>query len=173
MVGFFFVNSIFFVIFIKVFRGESRAAATFKMECFVIIVNGWKPLTIVTKHSILDAAAALDPPLVLHFIWGGKRCFQHCIFCFIVCQTMVRNLLQTLNVGNRKSRNKLNSLSLFCTLMVSFFKLQNTEFEDDQTIYLLKKKTLIKEEMHDNSSPLILDTDIAKLKNESLVKRLS
>ena len=66
MVGFFFVNSIFFVIFIKVFRGESRAAATFKMECFVIIVNGWKPLTIVTKHSILDAAAALDPPLVLH-----------------------------------------------------------------------------------------------------------
>ena len=66
MVGFFFVNSIFFVIFIKVFRGESRAAATFKMECFVIIVNGWKPLTIVTKHSILDAAATLDPPLVLH-----------------------------------------------------------------------------------------------------------
>ena len=105
MFGFFFVNSIFFVIFIKVFRGESRAAATFKMECFVIIVNGWKPLTIVTKHSILDAAAALDLPLVLHFIWGWKRCFQHGIFCFIVCQTMVRNLLQTLNVDNRKSRN--------------------------------------------------------------------
>ena len=33
------------------------------MEHFVIIVNGWKPLTITTKHSILDAAAALDPPL--------------------------------------------------------------------------------------------------------------
>ena len=24
-------------------RGGSRAAATSKMECFVIIVNGWKP----------------------------------------------------------------------------------------------------------------------------------
>ena len=33
------------------------------MECFVIIVNGWEPLTIITKHSILDVAAALDPPL--------------------------------------------------------------------------------------------------------------
>ena len=32
------------------------------MECFVIIVNDWKPLTIITKHSILDVIAALDPP---------------------------------------------------------------------------------------------------------------
>ena len=44
-------------------RGGSRTAATSKIECFVIIVNGWKPLTIITKHSILDVAAALDPPL--------------------------------------------------------------------------------------------------------------
>ena len=44
-------------------RGGSRAAATSKIECFVIMVNGWKPLTIITKHSILDVAAALDPLL--------------------------------------------------------------------------------------------------------------
>ena len=44
-------------------RGGSRAATTSKMECFVIIVNGFQPLTIITKHSILDVAAALDPPL--------------------------------------------------------------------------------------------------------------
>ena len=44
-------------------RGGSRAAATSKMECFVIIVNGFQPLTIITKHSILDVVAALDPPL--------------------------------------------------------------------------------------------------------------
>ena len=43
------------------FRGGSRTAATSKMERFVIIVNGWKPLTIITKRSILDVAAALDP----------------------------------------------------------------------------------------------------------------
>ena len=29
----------------------------------MIIVNGWKPLTIITKHSILDVAASLDTPL--------------------------------------------------------------------------------------------------------------
>ena len=33
----------------------------------MIIVNGFKPLTIITKRSILDVAAALDPPLTL---WG-------------------------------------------------------------------------------------------------------
>ena len=44
-------------------RGGSRTAATSKMERFVIIVNGLQPLTIITKRSILDVAAALDPPL--------------------------------------------------------------------------------------------------------------
>ena len=38
-------------------RDGSRDAATSKMECFVIIVNGSKPW-------ILDVAAALDPSLV-------------------------------------------------------------------------------------------------------------
>ena len=44
-------------------KGGSRAAATSKMERFAIIVNGFQPLTIITKRSILDATAALDPPL--------------------------------------------------------------------------------------------------------------
>ena len=44
-------------------RGGSRTAATSKMELFVIIVNGWKPLTIITKSSILDVAAVLDSPM--------------------------------------------------------------------------------------------------------------
>ena len=46
-------------------RGESRAVATSKMERFVIIVNGFQPLTIITKRSILVDAVALDPPLVI------------------------------------------------------------------------------------------------------------
>ena len=44
-------------------RDGSRAAATSKMERFVIIVNGFQPLTIITKCSILDVVAALDSPL--------------------------------------------------------------------------------------------------------------
>ena len=39
-------------------RGGSRAAATSRMEYFVIIVNGVEPITIITKHSILDVAGA-------------------------------------------------------------------------------------------------------------------
>ena len=33
------------------------------MKHFVIIVNGFQPLTIITKCSILDVAAVLDLPL--------------------------------------------------------------------------------------------------------------
>ena len=35
------------------------------MERFVIIVNGFQSLTIITKRSILDVATVLDPPLVI------------------------------------------------------------------------------------------------------------
>ena len=48
---------------ISIARGGSRTAATSKMERFVIIVNGFQPLTIITKRSIFDVAAVLDPPL--------------------------------------------------------------------------------------------------------------
>ena len=41
------------------------AITPLKMKRFVIIVNGWKPLTIITKRSILDVAAVLDPPLLM------------------------------------------------------------------------------------------------------------
>ena len=52
------------------FRGGSRAAATSKIERFVIIVNGFQPLTITIKRSILDVAAALDLPLsFVSFQW--------------------------------------------------------------------------------------------------------
>ena len=54
-----FVNAFFII------RGGYWTAATFKMELFVIIVNGWKLLTIITKLSILYVAAVLDPPLIM------------------------------------------------------------------------------------------------------------
>ena len=44
-------------------RGGSRAAATSKIERFVIIVD-FQPLISITKRSILDVAAALYPPLI-------------------------------------------------------------------------------------------------------------
>ena len=53
-------------------RGGSRAAATSKMEHFVIIVNGFQPLTIITMCSTLDVAAALDPPLSIRQSLSSK-----------------------------------------------------------------------------------------------------
>ena len=57
---------------IKKLTGRSRAAGTSKTECFVIIVNGWKPLTIITNHSILDVAATLDPLLIMGKMLNGS-----------------------------------------------------------------------------------------------------
>ena len=45
-------------------KGGSRTAATSKVELFVVIVNGFQPLIIITKRSTLDVAAVLDPSLV-------------------------------------------------------------------------------------------------------------
>ena len=44
-------------------RGGSRIAATPKVELFATIVNGFQPLTVITKSSALDVAAVQDPPL--------------------------------------------------------------------------------------------------------------
>ena len=63
--------------FVAQLRSGFRTAATSKLECFEIIVNGWKPLTIITKCSILDVTAALDPPLQLagkcHNLYNRKK----------------------------------------------------------------------------------------------------
>ena len=45
------------------FRDGSRATATSKKERFVIIVNDFWPLNIITKRSILDVAVTLDPTI--------------------------------------------------------------------------------------------------------------
>ena len=57
-------------------RGGSRTAATSKMERFVIIVNGWKPFTIITKRSILEVAEVLGP------LWVGCQ-----TICFLLGNT--------------------------------------------------------------------------------------
>ena len=48
---------------LTIIRGGSRIAPSSKMELFVIMVNGFQPLTIITKCSILEVVVVLDPPL--------------------------------------------------------------------------------------------------------------
>ena len=56
-------------------RGGSKTVATSKMELFVIIVNGFQPLTIITNCSILDVTAVLDPPLTNLAIFQSVMAF--------------------------------------------------------------------------------------------------
>ena len=51
-----------------------------KMERFVIIINGWKSLTILTKCSILDVATTLDLPLLSRVVCPPISIFDS-IFC--------------------------------------------------------------------------------------------
>ena len=53
------------------------------MEHFGIIVNGWKQLTIIAKHSILDVAAVLDPPVT---ILSDFLIFQSDLFSSIIIE---------------------------------------------------------------------------------------
>ena len=62
-----------FTFFYKISKGGSRTAARSKMECFLIIVNGFSPLTIITKRSIFDVAAGLDPPLIRFRFFRKKK----------------------------------------------------------------------------------------------------
>ena len=59
--------------------GGSRTAATSKEELFAIIVNGWKPLTIITKNFILDVAVVLDTPLqwYIYFSFNSDSNLSH------------------------------------------------------------------------------------------------
>ena len=75
-------------------RGGSGTAATSKMEHFVIIVGGWKPLTIITKHSILDVPTGLDPPLIMAEQWK--------VLNFVFSQDHVFFFLNNLFTKNEK-----------------------------------------------------------------------
>ena len=73
------------LVFWDIVRSGSGAAATSKMECFVIIVNGF------TKRSILDVAAALDPPLIVYSTFPHRN--QTCNIYIFNVRITIRMLL--------------------------------------------------------------------------------
>ena len=79
-----------------VFRDGSRTAATSKMDIFVIIVNGFQPLTVITKGSILDVAAVLDPPLVLSLFLYFSLIYLGTLKLRKIKRTLVKVKLKTL-----------------------------------------------------------------------------
>ena len=95
-------------------RGGSRTAATSKVERFVIIVNSFQPLYIITKCSILDIAAVLDPPLKACLAITGaiKGTSRECLY----------NDLRILSLSSRRWCRKLCAIhKLFSAQCPKYF----------------------------------------------------
>ena len=76
-------------------RGGSRTAATSKMELFVIIVNGFQPLTIITKCTILNVTAVLDPPPDQEFAFHLR---MTCALVFVPPEDVINVFEQITNI---------------------------------------------------------------------------
>ena len=82
-------------------RGRSRTAATKKIKLFVIIVNGFQPLTIITKSSILDVAVVLDPPLTSEVYGLDSKTSIHIVYhilYYIIYRKVKTNLEENNNL---------------------------------------------------------------------------
>ena len=126
-------------------RGGSRIAATSKMEHFVMIVSSFQPLTIITKSSILDVAAALDPPLktipqsflnyfVLQQTW--KSVHPDCHFVFLLNWKTKSKLLYLFSFLTLIMKMKIQKLSSFLHLMNIYVGFQILPF----TFHFHKKR---------------------------------
>ena len=120
-----FNSQVLFMISYKevVIRGGSRATAASKMECFVIINNGFQPLIIITKRSILDVAAALDPPLVIGN-WNQIQKIQWRLIFF-------------LNIFLKSSESDGGNKMYFSNASVSLQHLKIKKFNKEIIRYLL------------------------------------
>ena len=76
------------------------------MEHFVIIVKGWKLLTVITKRSILDVAASLDRPLAIAEIQKPEELwrFFYCLLNNIKsCDAKKMTMIVKKEIQNTKS----------------------------------------------------------------------
>ena len=97
-----------------IIRGGSRTVATSKMELFVIIVNGFQPLTIITKSAILDVATVLDLPLIMMIMM-----LMNC-FCAMVDRRKAFSLISSREHCQRSSPSRI-----YDTLRAGFEPAQN------------------------------------------------
>ena len=85
----------------------------------MIIVNGWKPLTIITKRSILDVAALPDTPLV------------SASFFFLFFRLFMQNRY---NLSILQQNYLIELLCLYCWCE-KFLKDKKGEFKSDKTSF--------------------------------------
>ena len=100
--------------------GGSRVAATCNMEHFVIIVNGWKLLSIITKLSIMDVAAALGPSL------RSLGLFHHYTLLRDICVTLLHFLILLQILVTNALMDKRNQV--FLILQIYLFDASKLNF---------------------------------------------
>ena len=128
------------------FRSGFRATATSKMERFVIIVNGFQPLIIMTKCFILDVTAVLDP------LWVSTEDLLHKNQGIFFIR---RNINKVDSIETRRiviahllpwsDLEKLKYTTLFQFTMIKFYRhfliyKYNFTFRFNFNIYRLKKR---------------------------------
>ena len=98
-------------------RGGSGTAATSRMELFEIIVNGWKPITIINKCSILNVTVVLNPSLKRSFCitqYIKNILWLHTYTVFYYCYLFWFTLLNScMSLSNTLDFSAF-SLDLFC-----------------------------------------------------------
>ena len=100
---------------VAISRGGYRAAATSKMQRFVVIINGFQPLTVITKCSILDAAVVLDPPLHI-----SANCFTK--MNWFPVENINKIVLPLLFFSNEKDANYLHNINKITAALLIFQK---------------------------------------------------
>ena len=73
----------------------------------MIVVNGFQPLTNITKRSILDVAATLDPLLITRGV------------CFEICKHYFHILIRMKNPRHRKRIRKKTKIIDFIKLLLT------------------------------------------------------
>ena len=150
------VSFVFVLTLMSKLRGISTTPATSKMKFFVTLVNGFQPLTNITKNSMLDVAGFLETSLIIThiklFIYQSlitgkavtlifcneisckadlyfKACFFHrltCIFNYLICLVLLILLYSFCSKYIINVRNEFYS-SLLLSLICNQIRLSTVE----------------------------------------------
>ena len=106
------------------------------MEDFVIIVNGWKLLAIITKSSILDVAAVLDPPLSMKLLDDREPQLTS-------ITAAVRDMREEffLEISLESVSRKYKTIGSFCANLTNFLEVPLVTLSDfAETLYISSNK---------------------------------
>ena len=101
----------------------------------MIIVNGWKLLTIITKSSILDIASVLDPPLSVKLLDDREQLTS--------ITAALRDMREEffLEISLECVSRKYKTIGSFCANLTNFLEVPLVTLSDfAQTLYICSNK---------------------------------